>query len=354
MSILTSAATYKLKRVLLPRLQLLLGDKFGLTGRLAQQEVHAEVDDLLLGGQPLLLDLGLGVRQEGLQRQRRVLEHGRRGGGRVVLVLVLHVHPHVLPHLALGAPPPEVSLLEVVHAGGVDGPVVPLAVSRPARLQEEVVEGEVVADRVPPALAAVPEVGEVVQHVLVDVRQHQLLLGVAEDGHGDQPDVGVLRLGLVREGDPEESGVELGHGEHGEVGRGAEPLVDDGEAGRGGAGARQEGGQRVAEVEVRERGQQPHPVRQREVVQLREVEAVPGSGGRGGGGGRAGGGEHGEGEGGGEGGGGAGGEAGGRGGARGLRLGDVELRGQQDPVAGAGGRVLQQGQVSGVTVINRQ
>ena len=75
------------------------------------------------------------------------------------------------------------------------------------------------------------EVGEVVQDVLVDVGQDQLLVGAAEDGHGDQTDVGMLGLGLVREGDPEQSGVELGHGEHGQVSGGTEPLVDHGQAG---------------------------------------------------------------------------------------------------------------------------
>ena len=67
------------------------------------------------------------------------------------------------------------------------------------------------------------EVEVVVQDVLVDVRQHQLLLRAAQDGHADQPDVGVLRLGLLREGHPEQAGVQLGHGEEGQVGGGAEP-----------------------------------------------------------------------------------------------------------------------------------
>ena len=132
----------------------------------------------------------------------------------------------MLPHLPLCSPASEVSLLKIIHTGGVNGPVVTLAIGSSPRLQEEIIERQVVSDAVPPALAAVSEVREVVQHVLVDVSQHQLLLRAAEDGHGDESNVGVLRLGFVREGDPEESGVKLGHGEHCQVSWGRESLVD--------------------------------------------------------------------------------------------------------------------------------
>ena len=148
-----------------------------------------------------------------------------------------------------------------------------LAVGSSARLQEEVIEGQVVSDGVPPALASVSEVGEVVQNILVDVGQHQLLVGAAEDGHGDQSNVGMLGLGLVRERDSEQPGVQLGHGEHCQVSRGTEPLVYHGQAG-GGVRGLQEWGQRLERgvVEVGQRCKQPHPVCQCKVVELGEVE----------------------------------------------------------------------------------
>ena len=188
----------------------------------------------------------------------------------------------MFPHLPLSPPPPEVSLLEIVHAGWVNGPVVTLSIGSPASFQEEIVEREIVSDRVPPSLAPVSEVGEIIKNVLVDVGQHQLLLRVAQDGHGYQPNVGVLGLRLVRERNPEQSRVELRHGKHGEVGGGTEPLVEEREGGR----ARlEEGGQRAGEL--RQGGQQSHPVRQSQVVQLAEVERLRGEA-RGGGGGGAG------------------------------------------------------------------
>ena len=101
------------------------------------------------------------------------------------------------------------------------------------------------------------EVEVVVQDVLVDVCQHQLLLGAAQDRHADQADVGVLRLGLLWEGHPEQAGVQLCHGEEGEVGRGAET----GREGQGGRLLVEEGGE--GELEG---GELPHPVGQGKVV----------------------------------------------------------------------------------------
>lgn len=214
-----------------------------------------------------------------VQGEGRVVKQRRGGGGRVVLLLVLHLHPHVFPHLPLSSPPPEVSLLEIVDTSWVNGPVVTLPISCAASFQEEIIEREIVSDGVPPALTSVSEVGEIIKNVLVDVGQHQLLVRVAEDGHRYQPNIGVLGLRLVREGNPEQSRVELRHGEHGQVCRGTEPLVDDGEGGRAGL---EEGGQRV--VELRQGGQQSHPVSQRQVVQLAEVQRLRGQPGRRGGG----------------------------------------------------------------------
>lgn len=73
-----------------------------------------------------------------------------------------------------------------------------LPVGRASRLHEAVVEREVVPDRVPPAGPARPEVRVVVEDVLVDVGKHQLAVWYAEDGHGYEADVAVLRFGFVR------------------------------------------------------------------------------------------------------------------------------------------------------------
>lgn len=48
-------------------------------------------------------------------------------------------------YLSLCFPPPEVSLLEVLHIGRMDGPVVALPVGTPPSLHEAVIEGEVVS-----------------------------------------------------------------------------------------------------------------------------------------------------------------------------------------------------------------
>ena len=170
------------------------------------------------------------------------------------------------PDLPLRPSPAEVSLLEVVDTGWVYGPVVALPVGRPARLDEAVVQGEVVPDGVPPAGSPVAEVKVVVEDVLVDVRQHQLLVRAAQDGHADQPDVGVLRLGLLREGHPEQAGVQLGHGEEGEVGGGAEA----GREGQGGGLLVEEGGE-GGEGEL-EGGELPHAVGQGKVVDRAQVQ----------------------------------------------------------------------------------
>ena len=172
------------------------------------------------------------------------------------------------PDLPLRPSPAEVSLLEVVDTGRVNGPVVAFPVGRPARLDEAVVQGEVVPYGVPPARSPVAEVKVVVQDVLVDVRQHQLLLWAAQDGHADQPDVGVLGLGLLWEGHPEQAGVQLGHGEEGEVGGGAE-TGREGE-GQGGGLLVEEGGE-GGEGQL-EGGELPHSVGQGKVVDGAQVQ----------------------------------------------------------------------------------
>ena len=73
------------------------------------------------------------------------------------------------PDFSLGFPAPEITTLEVVQAGRVDGPEVPLAVGCPSGLDKAVVEGQVVPDGVSPTGSPVPEVRKVVKDVLIDV-----------------------------------------------------------------------------------------------------------------------------------------------------------------------------------------
>ena len=128
------------------------------------------------------------------------------GGGRRrtwTVVFLRNRQSHRLADPSLGSTTSEVSLPEVVQVGRVDRPVVTLAVGAAAGLDEAVVQGEVVADAVPPAGASAPEVGIVVQNPLVDLAQDELLVVSAEDGHGDQTDVAMTRLRfLVQESRP--------------------------------------------------------------------------------------------------------------------------------------------------------
>ena len=120
----------------------------------------------------------------------------------------------VFPDSSLCSSSSEVSLLKVLNTSRVNCPEMTFSISCSASLDKTVIERKIVSDRVPPARAPVSEVGEVVQHVLVDVGQHQLLLGAAEDGHADQAYVGVLGLWLLWKGNPEQSWIQFSHGEH--------------------------------------------------------------------------------------------------------------------------------------------
>lgn len=82
----------------------------------------------------------------------------------------------MLPDLPLGLPPPEVALPEVLHVRRMYRPVVSLPVRAPPRLYETIVQGQIVPDRVPPPRPSRPEVGVVVQDVLVDVGQDEFTL----------------------------------------------------------------------------------------------------------------------------------------------------------------------------------
>lgn len=97
-----------------------------------------------------------------------------------------------------GPPPPEVAPLEHVGGGdGVQGPVAALAAPLaplPRHLDEEVVEREVVPDRVLPPLLVLSVIREPFQDVPVDAAQCQPSLGGRRYSHGDEGDVGVRGL----------------------------------------------------------------------------------------------------------------------------------------------------------------
>lgn len=79
---------------------------------------------------------------------------------------------------------------------GVQHPVVALpgVVVVARHFDEALVQRQVVADGVLPALAVVAVVGEAADDVVVDAREGEPLLGVALDGHHDQRVVAVWRL----------------------------------------------------------------------------------------------------------------------------------------------------------------
>ena len=105
------------------------------------------------------------------------------------------VPPRLVQLEALG-PPQEAAVAEHVPAPGVQRPVVPFAgAARGAGdLDEAVVEGEVVADGVLPALLVLLEVREAGHDEGVDLVERHHAVGRALDGHGDEGDVGVGRL----------------------------------------------------------------------------------------------------------------------------------------------------------------
>lgn len=88
------------------------------------------------------------------------------------------------PHLPLGLPPAEIALLEVFNVGRVDGPVVALSVGGATRLNEAVIEAEVMTDGVSPAWSSVSEVRVIIEDPLVNVSKNQLIILRFQDGHG--------------------------------------------------------------------------------------------------------------------------------------------------------------------------
>lgn len=100
--------------------------------------------------------------------------------------------------LALGFPlsPPVVPVFEHVKTLGIQGPVAALARAPllPGNLDEAVVQREVVADRVLPALLVVMVKRKAVHDELIDAAERGALLRGVLDGHSDERYVAVRWL----------------------------------------------------------------------------------------------------------------------------------------------------------------
>ena len=117
--------------------------------------------------------------------------------GELVMVVQTQLAVFLPAPAARSAALSKVAAEKVLHVSRVDGPVVALAVLAAAGLDEAVVEGEVVAHAVAPALAPVLVVGEVLLDPPVNGAQVEAPLGGLQDGLGDERDVGQRGLHLV-------------------------------------------------------------------------------------------------------------------------------------------------------------
>lgn len=142
---------------------------------------------------------------------------------------------------AASAPAPVVAVLEHIQAARVQRPVAALA--RPpllaGHLDEAVVEREVVADAVLPALPVVVVEGEAVHDELVDAAERDPLPGRVLDRHGDERDVAVGRLlrglrparggqrGRGGEGQGQPGSLGAVQVEHGRGGQGGQPRAEE-------------------------------------------------------------------------------------------------------------------------------
>lgn len=97
---------------------------------------------------------------------------------------------------------PVVAVFEHILVLRVQRPVVALAFAAPlsGHLHEALVEAEVVADGVLPALLVALEVGELGRDVLVNLGEGSPLEVRRLDGHGDERHVRVRRLALAARG----------------------------------------------------------------------------------------------------------------------------------------------------------
>lgn len=124
--------------------------------------------------------------------------HADPGAGARVVLRVLRLQRLTLAPEAARSPP-KTALLEHVLGGRVDGPVVALAGPAQAlrQLDEALVQAEIVAHRVLPALIGPAEEREALLQKRVDLREGQPLARARLDRHHDQRDVRVGRLLLA-------------------------------------------------------------------------------------------------------------------------------------------------------------
>ena len=86
-----------------------------------------------------------------------------------VFVIVAHLQPHKLAHFTLGTASTEVSSLEIVQVGGMDAPEVAFAIGCTARLDEAIVQRQIVSDGIAPPGTTTAEVWVMVKDVLIDI-----------------------------------------------------------------------------------------------------------------------------------------------------------------------------------------
>lgn len=79
-------------------------------------------------------------------------------------------------YFPLGFAPTEVTAPKILQVRWMDRPVVTLAIGASARLNKAIVQRKIVSDRVAPTRPTGAEIRIVFKDMLVDVRQHELLL----------------------------------------------------------------------------------------------------------------------------------------------------------------------------------
>lgn len=130
-------------------------------------------------------------------QRSRIWRSSRQGWRTRTVRFLVNCESHVPSHLSLCLAPTEIAPTKVLQVRRVDGPVMAFSISTSSRLDETVIERQIVPDGVAPPWTSRPEVGIVFEDVLVDVREDEFLFGRREDGHGDESDVAVLGLGFL-------------------------------------------------------------------------------------------------------------------------------------------------------------
>ncbi len=88
----------------------------------------------------------------------------------------------------------EVTRLEGLGVGRMDGPEVSTSIVSSATLDEALLGGQVMADSITPCDLGGPIIWVMLQDVVIDVSQHHLVGGSTEDGPGNELHIGGTRL----------------------------------------------------------------------------------------------------------------------------------------------------------------